>query len=274
MIDLHLHTTASDGRSSPEELAREAHAVGITIMAVTDHDTTAAIRRTQAAAADAGMVCIAGIEVTAVYRSKDVHILGYFIDPEATALLDFLSVQQQQRRRRLLEMLERLEGLGVAIDAGPLVAATAQDGRSVGRPLVAAALVAAGHAADIGDAFERFLADGRPAFVARRGSPPEEVVARIHEAGGLVSLAHPGKMGLDAMIPGLIDHGLDGIEAFHPDHTADDQARYIALADAHGLCVTGGSDYHGHGSGRVEGFGRVALPRERYDDLVARRGRL
>lgn len=275
MIDLHLHTTASDGRSTPDALVREAARAGLTTMAVTDHDTVGAIAAVRAAAAPAGLTIIAGIEITAVERGRDVHILGYFIDEQDQALAEFLLAQRRDRRRRVDEIVGRLAALGmpVTLDLPPLAASAPPDAlggqRAVGRPLVAAALVESGHARDISDAFDRFLSPGRPAFVARQGAAPAVVIARIAATGGVASLAHPGKIGFDDQIPGWVGAGLAAIEVFHPDHADADRARYEAIADEFGLLVTGGSDYHGPGSGRSDALGRVTLPPEDFARLVS-----
>jgi predicted metal-dependent phosphoesterase TrpH len=272
VIDLHLHTTASDGRSSPEDLVREAAEAGLRTIAVTDHDTTAAVLPVAAAAHAAGLVCVPGIEMTAVIDGRDVHILGYFLDPDDEELNAFLASQREERRRRVVEIGERLARAGAPVDTDAILSAARGTGRSVGRPLVAHALIAAGYARDIPDAFDRFLSEGRPGFVERRGAPPVDVVARINRAGGLASLAHPGKLKRDDLIPDLAANGLAAVEVFHPDHSADDMARYAAFAAAHGLCTTGGSDYHGPGSGRTGALGRVLLPSDAFAALAARAG--
>lgn len=243
------------------------------MLGVADHDTTSGISGVMVAAAPAGLDVVPGIEVTAIHRSKDVHVLGYFIDAGDRELCAFLSDQREDRRRRALEIADRLDRLGAPIDSGPLVSAGRESGRSVGRPMVAAALVRAGHARDISDAFDRYLSEGRPAFVERRGRTPAEVVAVIQHAGGLASIAHPGKTGVDDIIADLATRGMAAIEVFHPDHTAVDVARYRALARDLGLLVTGGSDYHGPGSGRTDGLGRVGLPADDYAALLAHRTR-
>ena len=249
MIDLHLHTTASDGRSTPVELVREAVAAGITTLAVTDHDTVGAVPEVVAAAEAAGVVAVAGIEITAVHAGRDVHVLGYFVDPSSTTLNEFLVRQRQDRRRRVIEIADRLEQLGVPVDRTALTTAATQPGKSPGRPLVAAALIAAGHVRDIPEAFDRYLSPGAPAFIERMGAPPADVVRLIDEAGGLASIAHPGKLKLDEIIPGMVDAGMPAIEVFHSDHDAADVARYEGIAARFGLLVTGGSDYHGPGTG-------------------------
>lgn len=265
-----MHTTASDGRSSPEALVAEAAAAGCHTIAVTDHDTVAGLDEVRAAAVGAGLALVDGIEVTAVAESVDLHILGYFIDPSNEALADFLRRQRERRRERVAAMGERLRTAGAPIDVETILSVPAASGRAVGRPAVAQALVAAGHAADISDAFTRYLSIGRPGYVARTGASPAEVIARIHGAGGLASIAHPGKSRRDHLIGPMIDVGLDAIEVYHSDHTVSDVVRYQTMADAFGVLVTGGSDYHGPGSGRTDGFGNVGLPPAAFDRLVAR----
>jgi len=143
-------------------------------------------------------------------------------------------------------------------------------GRSVGRPLVAGALVRAGHVADVRQAFDELIGEGRPAYLPHRGRPPADVVAVIREAGGIASLAHPGLLGDDPLVVSLAGRGLAAIEAYHGDHDADTTARYLAMAAELGLAVTGGSDYHGDADRRRDALGAVALPEERYNELVER----
>lgn len=273
MIDLHLHTTASDGRATPAELVRALGAAGIVVAAVTDHDTTAAIAEVTARAAPRGIRVIPGIEITAVADGEDVHVLGYGIDAAHPALAAFLDDQRRDRRRRLEEMAARLAALGVPVNMAPVLAAD-RDGKALGRPHLAAALLDAGHVASIAEAFDRYLASGRPAFVARRGATPGEVVGLVHSAGGVVSLAHPGKLRSDALLGPLAAAGLDALEVFHPDHDTGAVARYAARADALGLGHTGGSDYHGGASGRVNALGRVSLPQRAFATLAARWSRI
>ena len=268
MIDLHLHTTASDGTSSPIDLVDEAHAAGITTMAVTDHDTTAAIAAASAEARKRGVGFVPGIEITAIVDGRDVHMLGYFFDEHDEALNQFLRRQRDVRRERVVEIGKRLETLGVPVPLDDILETVKTDsGRAVGRPLIAAAMVTAGHASDIADAFDRYLGQGQPAFVERIGARPAEVIDRIARAGGLSSLAHPARARVDASLEEFVDAGLRAIEVYHPDHDAQDIERYRAFARDHQLLVTGGSDYHGLGSGRTSGFGRVQLPVDEFDRL-------
>jgi len=271
VIDLHLHTTASDGRSTPDALVAEAAAAGIDTLAVTDHDTVAAVDAVRAAALRTGLTMIAGIEITAIHDGRDVHVLGYFLDANDAELSTFLAAQRASRRQRVTEILARLETLGVGVDASALLAGkTIESDASVGRPLVAQALVAAGHATDIADAFDRYLGTGRPAFVPRIGPSVRDVVERIARARGVSSLAHPGKIESDDLVRGFVGDGVDAIEVHHPDHDEAAVARYQSLAASAGRLVTGGSDYHGPGSGRSAALGRVGLPRADYARLADR----
>jgi predicted metal-dependent phosphoesterase TrpH len=273
VIDLHLHTTASDGLSAPDALVARAAAAGLTTIAVTDHDTLAAVPAVRQAAARAGIRVIPGLEITAVAAGQDVHVLGYFVEPGDPELEDFLNVQRADRRRRVDEIVARLADLGMPVEWDPAHDEHVTTGRALGRPLVARALVTAGHAKDIADAFDRFLGHGRPAFVARRGASPAEVIGVLNRAGGLASFAHPGKLGLDELIGDLGAAGLAAIEAFHPDHGPKDVAKYRRLAADLDLAVTGGSDFHGPGAGRVDALGQVVLPAEELAAFEARRGR-
>lgn len=271
MIDLHLHTTASDGTCTPEELVWRAHAAGVTVMSVTDHDTTAGVKGASQAASACGLECVPGIEITAVWNGRDVHVLGYFVDPASPTLQAFLDAQRQDRIRRLRRMGARLAALGAPVDVeAVLLDVAGRPHRAVGRPRLAAALVAAGHVASPQEAFERYLGDGCPAFVPREGASPEEVIALIGRAGGIASLAHPGLLGHDELIPGLVRAGLAAIEAYYARHPPETVRWYCHLAARHGLAVSGGSDFHGDGS-RDGALGTCGLPPEAFADLCSRR---
>ena len=271
MIDLHLHTTASDGRLTPEELVESAATAGLRAIAVTDHDTTAAVEEAQTLARARGIDAITGIEITAIDDGRDVHVLGYFIDPRDSALSAFLARQRAARVARMEAIGQRLASLGVPIALDSLLAeARQQNGRSFGRPQVARAMVEAGHVADTREAFDRWLGRGLPAFVPRQGADSERVIAIIHEARGIASIAHPGKSVTDQRIRVLRDRGLDAIEAFHPDHDSVLVQHYVDVAGSLGLLMTGGSDFHGdpsHGSS----LGAVTLPEAEWHRLSERR---
>jgi predicted metal-dependent phosphoesterase TrpH len=266
LIDLQLHTTASDGTLSPSELVSRARAAHLSIIAITDHDTTAGSRAARDAARASDLELIPGIEISSVADGRDVHMLGYFIDPDAPPLTAFLEAQRRERLRRVSEMGERLAALGCPIDVAPILAA-AGCGRSVGRPQVAEALVRAGHVASRDEAFSRFLEFGAPGFVPRRGASPVDVIRIVHEAGGVVSLAHPGLTRRDDIIPALADAGLDALEARHSDHDEATEAKYRAMAAALGLITTAGSDYHGDAGYRVSSLGRVVMASADFEAL-------
>ena len=273
MIDLHLHTTASDGRCTPRELVDRALAAGLTVMSVTDHDTTAAIAEVQEYARQRGIEALAGIEVTAVEDGRDIHVLGYFLDPAEPGLIQFLKKQRETRVARVHVIAARLAELGVPIDLQDLLdEAERQPGRSIGRPQVARALQRAGHVADTREAFDRFLANDGPAFVSRPGSSPEEVIGIIHRARGLASLAHPGRTRIDSRIAALAAAGLDGLEVYHSDHDEAAVTRYHRVASELGLLMTGGSDFHGEPAHGLEP-GAATLPLNEWQRLNAARHR-
>jgi predicted metal-dependent phosphoesterase TrpH len=274
VIDLHMHTTASDGRSTPDQLVQQAWDKGIRTMSVTDHDTMAAHAATERAASAIGMGFIPGIEITSVHGGKDVHVLAYFLPQTTPGLQELLAGQRRQRVERALEITRRLERLGAPVDADAMVEAAAGSGKSLARPQIAQALIAAGHVATVAEAFDRYLGEESPAYVPHTGVSPAEVVALIVAGGGIPSLAHPGYRPKDEIIPGLVDAGLAGIEAYHSSHDAAAQAHYLSVAAQYDLLVTGGSDYHGEGTRRAEFFGVVNLPQEHLDALLRRAGRV
>ncbi len=284
MIDLHLHTTASDGYLSPAQLVARVAAAGITTMSVTDHDTVAGLAEVGVEAAARGIRLVPGIEVTSVADGRDIHMLGYFFDPESGPLLTFLEGQRALRVSRVREIGARLTMLGMPIDVEALVTTAAtRPGSSVGRPQIARALVAAGHVASVQEAFERWLATGLPAFVPRTGPSPSAVVDVIHAAGGVASFAHPAVTKRDELIRPVADHGLDAIEVYHSDHSPEDEVHYRGLAERLGLLVSGGSDFHGPSTSlraspstptssraRRNALGVVSLPAEAFAALEAR----
>jgi predicted metal-dependent phosphoesterase TrpH len=273
VIDLHLHTTASDGRDNPRELVDRAVAAGVTVVAVTDHDTTAATAEVRTRAHERGIEAATGIEITAVESGRDVHVLGYFLDPNDAALEEFLARQRAIRLARVEAIAARLASLGMPIDVRSVVdAGRRPTARSVGRPLIARAMIAAGYVADTREAFDRWIGRDGPAFVARTGASTEAVIAIIHAAGGLASLAHPGRTGIDARIPALRDAGLDALEVYHTDHGETQRDRYGRLAHRLGLLITGGSDYHGDPAHGVVPGG-ATLPFDHWRRLEAARHR-
>ena len=272
MIDLHSHTTASDGYLDATTLVREAWTAGIRTLAVTDHDTVAAIGSARDAATAFGLTLVNGIEITAIDEGRDVHVLGYFFEPDAPALARCLAAQREARRTRLRVMAERLAECGVAVNIEGLLAGTSAE-RALGRPALAEALVAEGHVRSPRDAFDTWIGEGRPAWVRREGPSVREVIGVLHDAGGLASLAHPVLYRRDDEITRWRDEGLDAIEAYHSEHEPADVERYCAVAGRLGMLVTGGSDFHGEHPGRTARnrprvLGRVSLPADAFGRLL------
>jgi len=269
MIDMHTHTTASDGRCTPQELVDRAKAAGITVLAVTDHDTVGGCDAAEAACAAAGITFVPGIEITAIRFGGDVHVLGYFVDRKSPSLLAFLAEQRERRIDRLRQMVSKLTAYGIRLDADAIVKPGIDDAtKAAGRPWIARALVQGGYVASTNEAFEKWLSRGRPAFVPRLGAAPDEVFHRIHDAGGIASLAHPGLLAHDDWIPEFVHAGLDAIEVYHSEHDTLMTATYLSIAKRLKLRISGGSDYHADESHGAAHLGAIALPREDYDQLV------
>ena len=267
MIDLHLHTTASDGKLTPAALVALAAQAGLRVISVTDHDTVAGLDEAHDAAARHGIRVVDGIEITAIERGRDVHVLGYFFDRRNAPLASFLEAQRADRIDRVREIAERLRTLRCEVDVEAIIQRACRDGgRSVGRPLIADALIAAGHAVDRRDAFDRLLGNRGPAYVPRRGPSVERVAAVVDAAGGLTALAHPGLIGLDDEIPRFIENGISAIEARHREHDASAEKRYRELAHALGVAVSGGSDFHGEPGTEL---GVITLAAEDFELLEA-----
>ena len=267
MIDLHLHTTASDGAYSPAELMSRASAVGVRTLSITDHDTMAAVPEAMVLADSLGVKLLAGIEITAVRDGRDVHILGYFLTVHPPGLDTFLVAQRRHRSDRVRAMAKRLAALGIAVEGDGLLAERAAAARSPGRPHLAAALVAAKHATSVRDAFDRWLGDGRAAWVPRRGLSPEQVIEVISSAGGVASLAHPGLTGDRRLLGRLAEAGLEAVEVYHSQHDQATQGRLLKQARRLDLAVTGGSDFHGDADHRAGQLGRVGLPPAEFQEL-------
>jgi 3',5'-nucleoside bisphosphate phosphatase len=272
LIDLHTHTTASDGRCPPHELVARASAAGVHVLAVTDHDTVSGCETTAAACAAKGIEFVPGIEITAARDRGDVHILGYFIDLTSHSLQEFLKSQREARVDRVRQIVARLADLGIALDGEKLLRPALDDPRkAAGRPWIARALVAGGHASTTSEAFERWLGHGKPAFIPRSGASPAEVIGRIHGAGGVASLAHPALVRHDEWIEEFVADGLDALEAYHSEHDAAATLRYLTMAASLGIAVSGGSDFHGDLTHGPTEPGAVSLPDEAYERLLRRR---
>jgi predicted metal-dependent phosphoesterase TrpH len=268
-IDLHTHTTASDGLLSPEALVQAVQAAHLDAFSITDHDTLEALGEAEARARALSLRLIPGIELSAMWRNKfELHLLGYFFDPAGSRLLGFLRERREARRTRLDAMLNRLRALGIVVEAEEVLACARDE--NVGRPHLARVLAQRGFVSSTDEAFEKYLAEGKPAFVPRPDVTVAEAIQVIHEAGGLASLAHPGLHDHDEAVPDLVAAGLDAIEVYHGTHTPGQVRHYRRLAERRGLLVTGGSDFHG-AAGRDYGPapGMPCLPEADFSRLQA-----
>ena len=268
-IDLHLHTIHSDGTESPEAVVAMARQARLEAIAITDHDTLAGIPAATAAARAHAIELIPGVELSAADGHSDVHILGYFVDPETEGFAAELDRLRDGRRTRAERIVDKLQALGVKIELERVLAIAGS--APIGRPHIAAALVEAGRAASMDEAFERYLGYRGPAYVPKRTLTPAGAIDLVKQTGGVPVLAHPGSLRRDDLVPGLKAQGLQGIEVWHPKHDAGRVDRYTAMARDLGLAVTGGSDFHGGGRGTAV-VGEQPVPSSILAPLRAQRG--
>jgi hypothetical protein len=280
LIDLHMHTTASDGQLTPKQIIELARKRGLSIIAITDHDTTDGIDDALAAAHDglsSGVPTIlTGIELSAEDESGDVHMLGYLLDRHDAALQAHLRQFRQDRAARGYRIVEKLNAMGIAIAWERVQAFAAAGGKpgAIGRPHIARAMVEAGYAQDIRDAFARYLHNDAPAYVARERLSPEQAVDLIHKAGGVAVLAHPGMLSDHVgMVQRLIPAGLDGVEVVHPGNTENHRLDLRGLASRYGLIETGGSDFHGVSDDGTVSLGMFNPPPEAVQKMYERAAR-
>ncbi len=255
LADLHAHTTASDGTFTPRQLVELSKQNGLAAIAITDHDTTAGLREATETGRELGIEVVPGIELSTVFEGREVHVLGYFYDPEHEELNQVTTQMREDRITRMDRMITRLQEAGVVISREVVV--TEAQGVAIGRPHIARVLVRKGYVADIPDAFDKYLGSGRPGYVKRAVMKPEEAVQLIIRAGGSPVIAHPGLVDKDYLFDTLVPLGLVGLEAFHPDHPPAKREHYAALATHHGLIATGGSDFHGGGAEHRGDLGSV-----------------
>lgn len=243
-LDLHIHTTASDGSWSPEAVVRGAAEGGLDVISITDHDTVGGVERAMAAGRDVDVQVVPGIEVSSTHEGQDVHVLGYWVDVTAPELVDYCVRAERRRESRMREMVERLGASGVPVEFEAVERAAGPDRGVIGRPHLAAALVEAGYASSVSDAFNRLIGDDHDAFVATAMLDPMEAVELIVRAGGVPMWAHPPGELLDALLPPMREAGLRGLEVFRPRGRKTDIVRMEGLCRDHGLLMSGGSDWH------------------------------
>ncbi|WP_347490913.1 PHP domain-containing protein [Desulfoscipio sp. XC116] len=257
--DLHIHTTSSDGASTPEEVVRMAAHAKLRAVAITDHDTMEGIRPARLEAASQGIDILDGVELSTESDGFEVHILAYCIDPENTGFQEHLTVFRNARLIRAQKIVAKLQHMGIDISFQQVLKLAGPG--SVGRPHIAQALLTIGKTNNITEAFEHYIGVGKPAYEPRLKYHSAEMVKLVRELGGVPVLAHPGISCGEDLIISLIDAGLQGLEVYHPKHSRAMEDYYLRLCRTYGLAATGGSDFHGPG---VTGHGRLGEARVPY----------
>ncbi|WP_456289778.1 PHP domain-containing protein [Paenibacillus sp. AK002] len=253
--DLHSHTQASDGMNTPSENVQLAYERGLGALAITDHDTVAGIEEALQAGERLNIIVVPGVEISTMAGGTDIHVLGYYVDHRDPVFLERLAALRRTRDKRNEKILAKLRELGIELTMEEVIAVLGrplEPDESIGRPHIADALVHKGHALDLRDAFDRYLAQGAAAYVPQPRIHPKEACEWIREAGGVPVLAHPGLYGDDTLVRTVIEEsGFKGIEVYHSDHGVSEEERYLAMAEEYGFIVTAGSDYHGQRQGKV-----------------------
>jgi hypothetical protein len=266
--DLHTHTTCSDGRRAPDDLVRRAAERGLRVLSVTDHDTVEGLDAARAEAAAHDLCFLDGVELSVTLDGDELHLLAYGLDPQHEGLKTHLRRMQEARRDRAWTIVDRLRERGLEVEDEQLrddIATT----HAVGRPHVAEALVRAGHVGTVREAFDRYLGQGGPGYVAKPAFAAQRALDLVHDAGGIGVLAHPGHWTSSSQIRGLVDAGLDGLEITHPSHDASLRGYYERLARGYDLILTGGSDYHGRTEAEDKAFGTMGMTRREWERFRA-----
>lgn len=252
-LDLHVHSTASDGAWSPEAVVRGAAEGGLDVIALADHDTIAGYASADRVGRQLDVQVVPAIEVSSTHDGRDVHILGYFVDPEAEALGRHGQHAVRRREERMREMLDRLAEQSVTITYGAVEEAAGPDHVVIGRPHLAKALVNAGHATSVPDAFNRWIGDDSPAFVPTRLLTPTDAVEVVNASGGVAVWAHPPGDLVEGLLPSLKEAGLRGMEVYRPRYATSEVLRYENICRSSGLLMSGGSDWHSPDGGSALG---------------------
>jgi len=267
-VDLHTHTVASDGTYRPSELVAEAARRGVRVLAVTDHDSTDGLSEAiETARAHPPLTIVPGIEINCDVEGAEIHVLGYGMDYEAAWFQEFCRAQREERRARVHRTAERLAALGLPIDV-ERVFALVQEG-SAGRPHIARVMVERGYVKTVREAFDRYLAAGKPAHVPRQKLTPVDAVRLLRRAGGVPVFAHPGLADRDTLIPSMVEAGLMGIECYYSEHSPAQRGAYLDLCRQYDLVATGGSDFHGP-QVRAATLGHPTVPLATWDALQAK----
>jgi predicted metal-dependent phosphoesterase TrpH len=269
MIDLHSHTTFSDGQHTPGELFSLAAQAGVTTLAVTDHDTVSGLHACAEAAAARGVTLVPGIELSAFIHSREVHVLGHFIDPKSAELSGFSDRLRVERAQRMEQMVEAMKRLGYPVTMDDVLTLAA--GAHLGRPHLARVLVEKNYCANTKEAFDRFLGEGKPACVARFKLSGQDAVQLINRAGGAATVAHPAVSKVDRPeLEALRAAGLAGVEVYHSDHNPSMREKYLKIARDLDLVPTAGSDFHGEKVAPGRHLGSISMAQAELEALRAR----
>ncbi|GAB6100766.1 PHP domain-containing protein [Halanaerocella petrolearia] len=268
-IDLHLHTTASDGSFTPTELVNKAKEHSLSAIAITDHDTVDGLEEGKKAAQEVGIEFVPGIELNTDYKDAEIHILGYYIDLKRQKLRDKLTSLKQARFNRIRKMVSKLNELGIEIEFTEVQELA--EGAALGRVHLAKIMLNKGYVDEWEEAFDQYIGRSGPAYVKREKLTPFEAIELVKAAGGVPIIAHPGLVSDQGLLPELIDAGAQGLEAYHTDHNQEETEHYIELAQEHDLLVTGGSDCHGPTRKAGMLLGQIKAPYSLLEELKAAR---
>ena len=269
MIDLHSHSTASDGMLTPTELVQYAKEKDLDAIALTDHDTSEGVEEATKAGKECGIEIVPGIEISAEYPEHTMHILGYYIDFKDQTFIDNISVLQKSRAERNPRIVNNLQKLGINIEYDEILKEAGSG--QVGRPHFAKVLLNKGYVKTNKEAFNKYLKKGAPGYEEKFRFQPEDAISHILNAGGIPVLAHPSTLKcktdeeIETQVKKLLDYGLKGIEVYYSDHKPAQIELYTNLADKYGLLITGGSDFHGHNIKGIDlgtGKGKLNVPYE------------
>jgi len=278
-IDLHVHTTLSDGTLTPSEVVRAAQGIGLRAIAITDHDTLRGNQEAIEEGMKLGVEVVPGVEVSVDFQGGTMHVLGYYVDLNCSSLVEVLERIENARHERNREILDKLGRLGMPLDYGE-IRAVASEG-PIGRPHIAQVLIQRGYVASVREAFERYLKKGAPAYAERLRFSEREAVRSICQAGGIAVLAHPGSLNCDgaeslsAVVERIASVGLQGVEAYYPSHSIEMTRICESLAAQYGLLITGGTDFHGAifpENALGFGYGDLFVPYSLLEEMKARLG--
>jgi predicted metal-dependent phosphoesterase TrpH len=269
-IDLHSHSRASDGQYAPAEVADQVARAGVSVWSLSDHDTVAGLGAAAEAARRLAVRFVPGIELSAFLERREIHLLGHFVDPDHPSLKRFEDDLAVHRRNRMHAIVDRLAELGIRIQVADIE--KFGDGKTIGRPHVARAILETGSVGSVKEAFDRFLGEGRPAYVQRFRLEVEDAVRLVRSAGGTVTVAHPGVSRLErGDLQRLASAGVVGVETHHPEHNPSVREKYLRLADELDLVPTAGSDFHGEVVTPDRHLGQVTMDPDDLHRLESRR---